>query len=671
MPGMKIVFLKKHASFLLALFLILYGALLYSNTLTGDFHFDDDYFIVDNGLIRSPSHLKELFFFWPTRFIVFLSFSLNYYVHQLHVAGYHIVNIAIHVGVSLLVWWFLSLLLKTPALKKESCGLVPAAGAFFSALIFLAHPLQTESVAYIYQRAASLSALFYLLTLCFYIRGRISVPEKKIFYILAWMCCLLGMLAKENVFTLPAMIILCELYFFKTGRRIRWKPCLFFLPLLFVVPVLLLWFKPETFKDIQRIIDLPVSSFLYCLTQPRVIVTYMRLLLVPVNQNLEYDHPFFQSVFEPSVILSVSFIIFLLFLCRRLFSRQRLLSFGLCWFFVTLLPESSFIPLRDLIFEHRLYLPMMGFAVFISFGLISLFPQKRIKWAFLILSVLTAFYGVLTFQRNKVWSDDLLLWNDVVKKSPYKTAPLVNRAIALNARGFQEEALEDINKVIAAKPDFVEAYNVRGCIFFHQARYPQALKDFDQASALEPQNREVLLNRGILFYKMGRYDDAIKSFHDAIARHPYYIKAYSSLASLYVELGRVNDAITVLLKAGDVDSFNAQIYSDLAFLFGQKRDFQKSLFYAKKALDLNPRYAPAYLTQGVAYGFSGAPDKAIVSFKKSVELEPRMALGYYNLAVMYYYSGNCKEARRYYDKIQATGQRFNPVLTKLIQKCDG
>lgn len=376
---------KERYRLFLAVFIVAYGILIYSNALHGSFHFDDDHYIFDNGLIKNLSHLKPLFFFWPTRFVTFFSFALNYHVNQLDVFGYHVVNICIHIAVSLLVWWFLVLLPQTPLLKNESQGSAWQGAAFFSALIFLAHPLQTEGVTYIYQRSASLAAFFYLLTLCLYLKARLSdgpVAVRRIFYFLAWVCALLGMLTKENVFTLPFMIVLCERYFFSSGWRLSWKKSLFFLPFLCVVPGLLITARPVTFGDFKKVIDVPVFAIQYCFTQFRVIVTYLRLLFIPVNQNLDYDYAVVRSLFDLPAVLSVILISFLIILSARLFHKRRLLSFAIVWFFVTLLPESSFVPLNDLIFEHRLYLPMVGFACFLSFGAISFFSPRRLKAAF-------------------------------------------------------------------------------------------------------------------------------------------------------------------------------------------------------------------------------------------------------------------------------------------------
>lgn len=676
--------LTEYYRWFLAVFIAAYGILIYSNTLYSSFHFDDDHYIVDNGLIKNLSHLKPLFFFWPTRFVAFFSFALNYHVNQLDVFGYHVVNICIHIAVSLLVWWFLVLLSQIPLLKNKSQGSAWQGAAFFSALIFLAHPLQTESVTYIYQRSASLAAFFYLLTLCLYLKARLSlgrVSRRRLLFSLAWVCALLGMFTKENIFTLPFMIVLCEFYFFKTGRRPVWKHCLAFLPLLLIALFLLVAVKPVTFGDIRRIIDVPAASSLYGLTQLRVIVTYLRLLVVPLHQNLDYDYPVVENLFDLPVVFSIILISLLIILSARLFNGigkhkilsytvgHRLLSFAIVWFFVTLLPESSFVPLNDLIFEHRLYLPMVGFACFLSFGAISFFSPKMFKMAFLILSILAVCYGILTFQRNKVWHDDLSLWNDVVKKSPHKPGPSVNRAIILNNMGLYDAALSDVNRVLHERPDFIEAYNVRGGIFCNQRRYDEALRDLDRAFFLDPNNVEVLFNRGVVLSNKKDFEQASLNFVEAIKKGPYYVKAYVNLAHLHALLGRDIKAIDLFSRALEIDPFNSEACNELAALYGRRRQHVLALGYARRAIALNPHSAQAFLTAGIACGALGDADQAVGYLQKAVELKPDLFIGFYNLAVVYYFSGDRGKAVVYYDKAYEFNQDVDSGFSKLIDAC--
>ena len=144
-------------------------------------------------------------------------------------------------------------------------------------------------------------------------------------------------------------------------------------------------------------------------------VTYIRLVFLPLNQNLDYDYPIFKSIFALPVLSSCLFLIIVLFSAQRLFSKYRLVSFSIFWFFLTLLPESSVIPLADVIVEHRLYLPLAGYSMFLVSGVYYLLGKNSLKMMVIVLTMIIGCNSVLTYQRNKVWRDDLTLWNDVVK----------------------------------------------------------------------------------------------------------------------------------------------------------------------------------------------------------------------------------------------------------------
>jgi tetratricopeptide (TPR) repeat protein len=204
------------------------------------------------------------------------------------------------------------------------------------------------------------------------------------------------------------------------------------------------------------------SSIHYLLTQFRVIVTYIRLVFLPFNQNLDYDYPVFKNFFELSVLISFLFLMTILLCANRLFSKYRLVSFSILWFFLALLPESSFFAIKDVIFEHRLYLPLAGVSLFLVSGAYYLIGKNGLKAMVVVLTMVLACYSVLTYQRNKVWKDPLTLWDDTVHKSPHKARGYGNRGMAYYKQGDFTHALSDFNKAIELNPNYTESYNNRG-----------------------------------------------------------------------------------------------------------------------------------------------------------------------------------------------------------------
>ena len=362
------------------------GIITYSNTFHSPFHFDDEPYIVNNFSIRNISNLHNIWNFFPSRFITILTLALNYHFSQLNVFSYHISNLAIHLGAAILVWWLVILIFSTPIMKKGTLSKYANPIALFIALIFVSHPIQTESVTYIWQRTTSLTGFFYLFSLCFYIKSRLlkidnnTASKWGLFYAISYIFCILIMFTKENAATLPLIIILCEFCFFNINRYSDWKYALYFLITLLIVPVILFSTRTNSFIAIQRLIDKPLNNAgSYFLTQFRVIVTYIRLLFLPLNQNLDYDYPIAKGLMDITTLGSLSILITIIISAVKLLPRYRILSFGIFWFFITLLPESSIMPLDDVIFEHRLYLPMVGYSLFIVAGLYYLFTKNPLN----------------------------------------------------------------------------------------------------------------------------------------------------------------------------------------------------------------------------------------------------------------------------------------------------
>ena len=271
-----------------------------------------------------------------------------------------------------------------------------------------------------------------------------------------------------------------------------------------------------------------VSPMHYLLSQFRVMVTYIRLAFFPFNQNLDYDYPVFKNIFELPVLTGFLFLVSILFGAKHLFSKYRLVSFSIFWFFLTLLPESSFLPIKDVIFEHRLYLPLVGYSIFLVSGAYYLFGKNNLKTMVIGLSLIIACYSVLTYQRNKVWKDDLTLWNDAVTKSPNKARPYNNRGIAYVKQGKLAQALSDYNKAIEIDPNYTEAYNNRGAVYNRQHKFTQALSDYDKALEISPKCAEAYGNRGVVEDKEGNVAQALSDYDEALAINPDYAEAYNN-----------------------------------------------------------------------------------------------------------------------------------------------
>lgn len=603
---------RRHSIFLAApLFhislIIIVGILVYSNTFNVPFVFDDESSITKNHVIKNLHDFVlggSGYQYNPRRFIGYLTIALNYHWGGANVVGYHIVNLAIHLGNGLLFYMLVRLTFRTPFFVNWQPGPQLSSGAvlaacesgearyspatihhpfipLFAALLFVCHPIQTQAVTYIIQRLASLATLFYLLSLVLYARARLcdwsgTNVKRWMLYALSLVSAILAMRTKEIAFTLPVVVVLYEFLFFDTTPR---KRLLFLAPLLLlllVIPISVVGsgkpiagFIADVADKTRLQTDMPRLDYLF--TEFRVIVTYLRLLIFPANQNLDYDYPIYRSFFTPGVFLSFllllaifSFAVYLLYRSRPAshgrfaLPESRLVSFGILWFFVTLSVESSIIPIVDVIYEHRLYLPSVGaFMAISALAAILLRSVRPVPVIAVATAVVTVLAGA-TFARNLVWGDALTLARDIVRKSPALARAHYNLALALDGAGRTDEALREA--AIAAKLDREDArpWNLVGMIEAKRGRTDDAIEAFNLALELYPDAPYTHLNLGVAYMSKGMTDRAMEHFFTAMRLDPKDPEIWTRIGKAYRVSSNTREAISFFERAVALDPSNPE-----------------------------------------------------------------------------------------------------------------
>jgi len=581
------------------------GILLYSNTLHSPFQWDELKFIETNPIIKDlgyffePSRAEglELYSTIRNRYVGFLTFALNYKINGLDVTGYHIVNISIHIINSLLVYLLVILTFKTPFFKAYHSPLFARGKgeinnsaltmnnmiAFFTALVFVSHPLQTEAVTYIFQRLASLVTMFYLLSLIMYIKFRIQETEitaqtdgntdgnvrsylgPAFWYLGSVIFAVMAMKTKENAFTLPLMIATYELSFFngRIGKRtLRLIPILL---TLLIIPLTLTGIdKPAgeiigSMADASRG-DASISRMDYLFTQFRVIVTYIRLLVLPTNQNIDYDYPVFHSFFDKQVIISFLFLFCILCLGIYLFYRSRatnrrrgsagrvsrLIAFGIFWFFITLSVESSVIPIPMTINEYRVLLPSVGAFLGITTAVFLLFEKiqsRKVRVFAVSSSLLVIFiFSYAAYARNGVWEDEIGLWEDVVKKSPQNARGHNNLGYIFYKKGLTDKAIMQYNIALQLKPDYADAHNNLGIAYKANGLIDKAIEEYMTVLSLDPASVYARSNLGNAYRVKGFPDKALEQYGSALRLNPDFAEAHFNTGIIYLEKGLIEDA---------------------------------------------------------------------------------------------------------------------------------
>lgn len=350
----------------------------YSNTFTASFHFDDNPSIIENATIRHITFDDIAQIIHGVRPVIYLSIMVNYAFSGLNVIGWHIFNIGIHIANSIFVYLLVLWTLLLPVFGKRYDGHAKWM-ALFVALLFGVHPIQTESVTYIISRTELLATFFYLATFLLFIKG---APTGKFGYAIGMLVTsFLAMGSKEWAVTLPALLILYDFLFIAKGKvgpvLSRW-----YLFVMTAIPWVQIYNTLSlTAKGGQAGIGFDVvsptgiSPVNYLLTSFNVIWTYIRLLVLPIGQNLDYEYPIAKTLFEMPTILSFIGHLVVVSAAFWLYKKKGMLlvPFGVAWFYIGLSPVQSFVPIIDVIFEHRLYMPSIGFFIAFTVGYESLF----------------------------------------------------------------------------------------------------------------------------------------------------------------------------------------------------------------------------------------------------------------------------------------------------------
>jgi len=401
--------LSKYKKHLLAVFLITtIATLIYSNSFDCTFHFDDQHAIVENYAVHRFD-LKEIFSS-SNRPVLDLTLAVNYYFGKLNVFGYHLVNLMLHISNGIMLYFILLWTANLPSMKKQY-GERAYRIALYASLIFIVHPIQTQAVTYIISRSSVLATTFYLLSLFLFIKafgaesggqrsevrgqksevGRQKATNSMLYALRstllvgAFFASCLAMGTKQIAATLPLTLLIYDFYFISDGRLKMLKEhckvhlamfCTIGIAVYLSISGLQEFVSFDYAKGVQMPFGEPVTSFQYFMTQLHVIPYYIKLLFIPTNLNLDYDWPITRHLDLTTVlffILLAAIVVFAVWAYRR----ARLLSFGIIWFFVTLSVTSSFIVIYDVIFEHRLYLPSIGFAIFAALLVSNI---SSLKW---------------------------------------------------------------------------------------------------------------------------------------------------------------------------------------------------------------------------------------------------------------------------------------------------
>ena len=539
-------------------FLLLCAAaiVLYGHTLHVPLYLDDVFNIAQNPPVLDLGlALKGIF---ARRGLSILTFALNYRLGGEDLLGYHLVNIGIHLATSVVV---LLLLRRVFPLRPWM--------ALFGALVFLSHPLQTQGVTYLVQRMTSLSAFFFLLALYLFVRAREILANggnfkdrRQLFcYVGALVAGGLAILSKENAVVLPLALLLFVRFFSPDAEpERRWRPILTYTAPFFVLPLLagvIYFLLPiASGADLKSVgtsgllSNLQGNSPLYYLvTQFKVLWIYIRMLFLPYGLALDHAYPVSRQLLTMEALAGFLGLLGLIVLAWRWLPRQPAIACGILWFFLTLAIESSIIPL-DPLFEHRLYLPMFGFAMVLP-ALLNLLPRTGLQVGFAVALLLVL--GVMTWQRNALWNDPIALYTDNLRVAPHNERVMFNLGETYRGIGRLSEAEGLLAASIERNPRVELSYMALKAIYTTQNRTDDMIDMLHYAVEHLPDNATLHNELAFAYAKKGDIATAISFLKQAIAIDPAAVESYFNLAQMYALSGDRKQVEASLRKVLSID----------------------------------------------------------------------------------------------------------------------
>ncbi len=655
---------RRGSGLLAAAAIVLAGLAAYAPSLTAPFVFDDDGSIVHNPTIR---HLWS----WPGplapphgggvtvegRPVLNLSLAINHAIGGLQVQGYHAVNLAIHLLAALTL---LGLLRRTLPKVVGSGPSEPLAVAV--ALLWTLHPLQTESVTYVVQRAESLMGLFFLVTVYGFIRfaeGQTAsgaTARGRAWGGVSVLSCLLGMGTKEVMAVAPVVVLLCDRTFFSGSFVGAWRQRARYYLALGATWLPLAWLVAgEGGRGGTVGSGSGVGVWQYALTQPGALVHYLWLSIFPHPLIFDYGTRWVTEIGEIAVPGGIVF--GLLAVTGFALSRDaegpeigpkigwRALGFCGAWFFLILAPTSSLIPgNRQTLAEHRMYLPLAAVLVVLVCGAhrwVSRAISRNhrggpagsapdpdraaTKLLFVPLFAAAAACGVLTASRNATYRSTLSLYADTVARRPDNPYAHSNYGFALGEAGRSQEAVQEFRRALEIKPDLADAHYNLGLVFERGGRDDDALEEYGEALRVAPRNSEARYNMALLLAREGRLAEAAGHFAELVRQKPGFADAHLGLGNALLQLGRSDEAVNQFEAAVRASPDYAEARYNLGLGLVQTGRASEGLLQIEEAIRLRPGFWESHYRFGTLLAHLGMMDRALAELSAAVQLNPGSA----------------------------------------------
>jgi protein O-mannosyl-transferase len=601
--------MKKNYTNLIVIFLVVSSCVAFGLLAFNDFvNIDDEGFITDNNHIKSginPGSVKWAF----TDVVVsnwlpltLISHMLDWSLFGANASGHHIVSLLLHIGAVIFLFLFLN---------KTTNNIWSSA---FAAALFALHPLRVESVAWASERKDVLSMFFGMASIYTYAYYAESPKLSK--YLLCFILFALSLMAKSMLVTLPFVFLLLDYWPIKRWQKeiaekkhshvlgnLVWEKIPFIF-LTIISSIMTIWAQygdDSVYPPLAKRFLNAVVSY----------VSYLKKTFWPVDLAVYYPSEYSITLWQ--ILVSSFFLIVITITVIYFLKKLPFLFVGWFWYLGTLIPVSGLVPVNQSIADHYTYLPSIGIAIILAWGIPPLIKNEgtRKNILFPIAFVVLAMLVVLTWKQCGYWKNSIELWNHAIKVTKDNYLAHNGRGVAYYKLGQNQKAIEDYNEAIRLNP-YDDAYHNRGTAYAKISLYQKAIEDYNEAIRLKPR-ADTYHNRGFIYYKLGQHKRAIEDFSHAILMKPDSVMDYNHRGNAYSELGQ----------------------------------YQKAIEDYKKAIHLKPESVMAYNNKGNAYSELGQYQKAIEDYNEAIRLYPDDFYAYYNMACCYAIQKNSRQVCHY------------------------
>ena len=670
--------------------------IVYYPSLNYEFQFDDIYNIRKFFDLRHKT-VKD-FLFTGTRWISYTLNSYHYKIAEYQPYIYRQSNILFHIVTGILVF-FVTLLgvsnLKNRLLAQKALPL-----AFFTSLIFLLHPVQTQTVSYIIQGQleglAQLFMMMILLTYIFYVHAQ-SVITKIVLLALLTVLGILSCGTKEIAVLSPLMLALFDWFFISQGSFTEIKKrMLFFIGYTFLivynyatylnVPFIKnsLLGKGTVGNNIGNILtenpkDI-ISSYTYCISQFKVILHYIGIFFWPFNISVDYDWKITPDLFSFECLVPLIILLSILTETGYLLYKNKisLFAFSLLWFFIGLAPRTTIIPSTELVADYKTYFSSFGMAFLLALVLIYGY-QWIIKKIHLKEKTFTSYFasifliGILgygTYDRNKVWKSSEAFWMNIIQNSPQKARAYNNYGVAIAEQKRHEEAIPFFRKAVKLDPQYPDPWSNGSVCYSCLGKTDLAINLLEQAIRINPSYPEFYNNLASYQLQKKNYAEVKKLAEHAIKLRPHYGKAYFNWGqALYQEGDKEKAHEKIKYSCLNADYDVPETFKTYAELSVELKKYEDALIGFSTLYKINPQDKDALFNTANAYFFLNDHEKAQQIYTQLIAENPTEYRSWLNLAETYIKKNELQKAAECYEKAQPLTPQF-PDIPRRLANCN-